>query len=188
MHGRGYHISWNKKYSRVKNDEVKKHLEEEEVAEEEIIDTLSASSNEETLIEEEPITPPETDSTEISKEDRKTERAQKYPDLPRAERKFEPLGVLAFKILLLNIPIGIIGENAVDARVIGQCEFMFLTILILTFILAVISMIRYVRNPKHYRFNIFAIVVILVGLFYLLMFILGNYEVTFIQTFFGSFL
>src|SRR6218665_2332276 len=174
LHGRGYHISWNKRYSRVKNDASKKKLEEEVVIEEETIDTLESLANEETVVEEEQ---PQIDSTDFTKEARKKERAEKYPDLPREERKFEPLGILAFKILLINIPIGIIGENAADAKIVGQCEIIFLAVLLVSFFLAVISMIRYFRNPRHYRINIFPFIVILVGLFYLVMFIMGNYVV-----------
>jgi len=164
LYGRGYHVTWHKRYSKTKGNEKEKKLEPVETAEEESVDSLE-------VVPENPA----ADSLQLSKEEKKKARKEKYPDLPREERKFEPLGVLAFKILLINIPIGLIGENATDPRVVAQMEIIFLFILIIAFVLAIISMVRYLRNPKHYKFNIFAILVILIGLFYLVEFILGNY-------------
>ena len=177
LHGRGYHISWNKKYSRVKKDEVKKQLEEEEVVEEEVIDTLSTSQNEEALIEEEPITPPEADSTDISREDRKKERAEKYPDLPREDRKFEPLGVKAVKLLALDGLILIWADNEDDHQRYVGLALTFLIVLAVVFAMGIVSMIRYLRHPRHYRFNIWALLCIFVGALYITFAVLGTLAV-----------
>lgn len=104
---------------------------------------------------------------------------EKLPVLPREERKFEPLGVLAFKIFLLDIPVGFFLDNVGlnDIKANTRLGLLFFAVLSVSLILAVISMIRYFRNPKHYKFNIFAILVILVALFFIIEFLCGNMAV-----------
>jgi len=175
LHGRGYHISWNKKYSRVKKDDKKKKLESEEVVDEETIDTLGSTGNEQSLLEEDPITPPEPiDSTELSKEDRKKERAQKYPKLPRAERKFEPLGVKAVKLLALDGLLVIWGDHEANHQSYFMIMLSFLIILAIVFVLGIVSMIRYLLHPRHYRFNIWALLCIFVGALYISFAVMGT--------------
>ncbi len=164
QHTGGYYIQWHKRYHSSEGKREKQKLQ----------DTIADVVDLDTIVERDTIIA-EVKIDSIVSNDEPIAKHEKLPPLPRKERKFEPLGVLAFKILLGDVLVGILGENSADHKTIVQLEILFLIILLISFVLGVVSMIRYLRNPRHYRFNIFAIIAILVPLFYLVEFILGNY-------------
>lgn len=168
VHTGGYYIKWHKHYKGSKN-EAKVEKETDTTSTVLLEDSVSAIPDE---IE---VPDPEIDS--VSSSDNKQERAKLEP-LPRKERKFEPLGVLAFKILCADVLIGIIADNTHGAVQEVRYVVLFLLIMAVSLVLGIISMIRYLRNPRHYRFNIFAIVAILVPLFFFTMLILGDIAVS----------
>ena len=87
---------------------------------------------------------------------------------------------MAAEILLLDIPVGIFLDNTAANAIKSETRLgiLFIAIFLVALTLAIISMVRYLRNPKHYKFNIFAILVILISLFFLIEFLCGNFTIT----------
>ena len=165
----GYYIQWHKRYH---SDEGKREKEkpEDTLAEIAPVDsTVAAIDSVTSAIEEEP---------EVV--DEPVKKHEKLAPLPKEERKFEPLGVLAAEILLLDIPVGIFLDNTAANAIKSETRLgiLFIAIFLVALTLAIISMVRYLRNPKHYKFNIFAILVILISLFFLIEFLCGNFAIT----------
>lgn len=165
----GYYIQWHKRYH---SEEGKRQKEQPE-------DTLTEKVNvDSTVAAIDSIPAPLQEDPEIV--DEHTKKHEKLPPLPKEERKFEPLGVLAAEILLLDIPVGILLDNTAANAIKSETQLgiLFIAVLLVSFTLAIISMVRYLRNPKHYKFNIFAILVILFALFFLVEFLCGNLAIT----------
>lgn len=165
LHGRGYHITWHKRYRPAKGNEVKQELPDTLVAETPAPEILPDP------VEDPEVETPEADTEQVTP---KHDKAEDYPKLPREERKFEPLGVLSAKILAVAIATVFLEDHASGQTQIVLWSITFIVVLTLAFVLGIISMIRYLRHPRHYKFNIWALLSIVCGAFYLVMALLGR--------------
>ncbi|MES2556120.1 MAG: hypothetical protein V4604_08225 [Bacteroidota bacterium] len=166
----GYYIKWHKRHAGSRSQaKVEKHSDTSLVVL--VEDTISVVLAEDTISaiadrEEEPEVGPADDAE-------KKEHA-KPADLPKEERKFEPLGVLSSKMLVVDLLIMLLGEISMTHRQYTIFSAVLLAGLILAFVLGIISMVRYLRNPRHYKFNIWAILGILVPLLFFILLLTGT--------------
>lgn len=156
VHSRGYHIEWKKRYRESHSRREKKepeHVEDTlaiEAAEEP--DTLIVSSD--TLME--PIVhEPIIDSI-----------AEKPEVKDTTDRHFERIGILSTEMLAPALLVGLLDDetNTDQYRRDFWLSVLFLAVLALMFVLGIVSMVRYLRNPKAYKFNIWAIIGLLIPL------------------------
>ena len=168
----GYYIKWHKRNVGSKNqakaeketDTALVVIREDPVVEEPTeVDTVSVVPDQEEVS-------PQIDTVNVSV---KEERV-KPPDLPKEERKFEPLGVLSSKLLIVDLLLMLLGEASMSHRQYTVFSAVLLGFLILSFVLGIISMVRYLRNPRHYKFNIWAILGILVPLLFFILLLTGT--------------
>lgn len=165
----GYYIKWHKRHSGSKNQaKAEKEIDSSLVVirKDSVVldpleaDTVSIIANQEEEVSQQVDTVDESDQ----------EEQLKPVDLPRKKRRFEPLGVLSSKILLINVVLALIIETTLNHNEYRFYLVLFYAVLIVVFITAITSMVRYLRNPRHYKFNIWAIIGILVPLFFFVIF------------------
>jgi hypothetical protein len=155
VHSRGYHIEWKKRYRESHSRREKKELEKVEdtlaVETTEEADTLIVSSD--TLIDP-MLSEPIIDSI-----------AEK-PEKDSTDRKFEKVGVLSAGMLFPAFLVALADDetNTGDYRRDFWLSVALLAILALMFVLGIVSMVRYLHNPKAYKFNIWAIIGLLIPL------------------------
>lgn len=166
VHTGGYYIKWHKHYKGSKN----------EAKAEKYVDTSSTVFSEDTVSVPDDVVEFEPQVDSVSSVSDKQERTKLDP-LPKKERKFEPLGVLAFKILLAVVPVGIIGDHKHVPATVARYEYLTVLIMLVSLILGIVSMVRYLRNPRHYRFNIFGIIAIVIPVIFFLMLLTGTISV-----------
>lgn len=150
VHTRGFYIEWHKRYKKV-------HAEKETVK---LPDAV-----EDTLAEAEPdsVSIPETlVIRDTLVQDSVAERPDWKEKTPKEDRKFEPLGVFSAKLLLAPLLVAVLDDKAEDKRMDFWLSVVFLVLLALCLVLGTISMVRYLRNPRAYKFNIWAILAILI--------------------------
>ncbi|ASS49930.1 MAG: hypothetical protein A3D31_10155 [Candidatus Fluviicola riflensis] len=165
----GYYIKWHKRHASSKNQAKAEKQSDTSlvvVAEDTVLvipveDSIPAIAQQEEK--------PEVDAVDDSEKKEHVKPA----DLPKKERKFEPLGVLSSKILVVDFLIMLLGEMTMTPRQYTIFSAVLLAGLILAFVLGIISMVRYLRNPSHYKFNIWAILGILVPLLFFILMLTG---------------
>jgi len=156
VHSRGYHIEWRKRYHepRAKCGEksvepVEDTLTIETVGE---ADTLVPSSD---TLAAAPVYKPISDSI------------AEAPEKDTTGKKFEKVGVLSASMLFPAFLVALADDEADATYKYGRdfwLSVVLLAILALMLVLGIVSMIRYLRNPKAYRFNIWAIIGLLIPL------------------------
>lgn len=168
----GYYIKWHKRNAGSRN-QAKAEKETDTAVVVVLEDTIPAIR-----VEEEPVVsvpdeirpPAPLDSAEVSQEEERV----KPEDLPKEDRKFEPLGILSSKLLIVDLLLMLLGELSMSPRQYTLFSAVLLGCLILGFVLGIISMVRYLRNPRHYKFNIWAILGILVPLLFFILMLTGT--------------
>lgn len=168
----GYYIKWHKRNAGVKNHaKVAKETDTALVVV--VKDTIQVIRTE---VEEPVVQVPDerhtipVDSAEVSQEEERVKPA----DLPKEDRKFEPLGILSSKLLIVDLLLMLLGELSMGPRQYTIFSAVLLGCLIIGFVLGIVSMIRYLRNPRHYKFNIWAILGILVPLVFFILMLIGT--------------
>jgi hypothetical protein len=160
VHTGGYYIQWHKRHPQTKG-----HKETKELPPVATVDSAAVEKTEDTLVHapvavEEPVT-----DTIVHDPAAETEQPEKVAKVPKEKRPFEPLGVLAAKLLGLPVLAGILKDNSKDHQQEYMLGIAFLFLLAVCFFLGIVSMIYYLREPEIYRFNIWAIFAIIVPLF-----------------------
>jgi hypothetical protein len=158
VHTGGYYIQWHKHHPQASGH--RKKTKREPVAE---VDSVAVKPVEDTLTEPEIAQEPLADTVvrPVPDQPEKAETAAK-----KRRRPFEPVGVLSAKLLALPVLAGILKDNSPTHAQDYMLGIAFLFFLSICFFLGMLSMIYYLRDPKAYRFNIWAILAILVPLFF----------------------
>lgn len=163
VHTGGYYIKWHKHYKGSKN-EVQIEKESDTSSTVLLEDTSSVPDKVEEL-------EPQIDSVPDVSDKREEE---KPVPLPKVDRKFEPLGVLSFKFLIGSVLTAFLGDTTSTHQQYVITSSLFIVLIGMAFILGIISMVRYLRHPRQYKFNIWALISILAGGFVIVMWIFGN--------------
>jgi hypothetical protein len=163
VHTGGYYIKWHKHYKGSKDPE---QVEKESDTSSTVLleDTSSVPDKAEELEPQIDSVPDVSDKQEKVKPDH----------LPRADRKFEPLGVLSFKFLIGSVLTAFLSDTTSTHEQYVITSSLFIVLIGMAFILGIISMVRYLRHPRQYKFNIWALLSILAGGFVIVMWIFGN--------------
>lgn len=158
MYRGGYYIQWHKRKSHVV-------ARTEKTERPEVADTVLAEETADTLAPQPAIVVQET-VADTTITDRQVKHRATRDRTPKKDRKFEPVGewsagtlVPAFLVAMLKDQ----SDNRQQSIVLG---IVFLLILSLSMVLGIISMVIYLRDPDKYRFNIWAILGIVIPLFF----------------------
>jgi hypothetical protein len=162
MHTGGYYIQWHKRHRHPDAEKEKPRLAEEPAEDEKTEDTLTETIEEVTEVAVDSVT---VDSVAHRPDAEVT-------DLTREKRRFEPLGVLSVKLLVADFLIALLKDHAEAPEQDLLLGIALLAVLILALVLGIVSMVRYLRNPKAYKFNIWAILAIPAALFFLVVYIM----------------
>jgi len=168
----GYYIKWHKRHVGSRNhakaeketDTTLVLVRQDSVAEVLVEDTVLIVADQEELVS------PTLDSVAIPQKEKRIKPA----DLPKEQRKFEPLGVLSVKVLLVDFIVALLSDTTSDHKQYVVYSALILVGLLLAFVLGICSMVRYLRNPRHYKFNIWGILGVLIPLLFFILMIIGT--------------
>lgn len=162
VHQGGWYIEWHKKAPRKSDNTAVSELPStapdtvSAVVEDTISEQLqTASTDTEAPLEEQ---------VSKSKKDRDT-----------VHKPFEPLGVTAAKLLVTPVIIAWLDDQSQgqETQAHFTLSMLFVIAMALCFVLGIISMVRYLRNPKAYKLNIWAALAILIPLVYAVIAVIG---------------